>query len=560
MSGANDYTGKLIGGYRVGAEVNNNGLSCVYRGAQNAPPERIVALKFWYTLQLAPLKQLQFLQEVRVLKMLKHPQLLPILDGGIYEDRPYLVTGYALGGSLRERLGDQPAGPVPLQETLTILSQVGQALQYVHQFHITHGNLKPENILFTAHGDALLSDFAISTLLDAASGALMLTVRAASYMAPEQFQGATSEASDQYALGCIGYELLTGRLPFTAVDFSAMGLKHASESPLPPTLLNMLLPVRIEEAILKALAKQQGDRHASVKDLLAALGPVSKFQPRMLPVPVPPRPALPAIFSSWPLARPASIVNTVQEIKQQQAGSGDSPRETRRQADLPVTHSSITKTGLPLTSSEIDRYRKGGEGSRLSRLAIITLSIVIIASVISIFSFAFLPLHSPRVAVLVTPQSPAGIPSSGPSPASTPIPTVVPSKTPFPTPTPTLQPSPAPPPKPSPTPSPLPTPSPSPVPALTVTPGQFNASTDCSFRRRWYTCNAILTLPQNAQGEVSWTASSNGLNQAIFSPPAGTLSPGQQQQVVISVRTNCPATGSLIFSAGGNTITVGWSC
>src|SRR6266496_2434244 len=105
-------------------------------------------------------------------------------------------------------------------------------LQYIHQYDIIHGNLKPENILFTARGEALLTDFTFSTLLEAASSKYAPGINSAHYMAPEQFQGTTSKASDQYALGCIAYELLTGRVPFTAVDLLALGRKHATESPL----------------------------------------------------------------------------------------------------------------------------------------------------------------------------------------------------------------------------------------------------------------------------------------------------------------------------------------
>ena len=91
------------------------------------------------------------------------------------------------------------------------------------------------------------------------------------YMAPEQFQGSVSKESDQYALGCIAYELFTGKTPFSATDFFAMGFDHLTKQPVAPTQLNPLLPVHIEQAILKALAKQRGGRHADVKAFIMAL-------------------------------------------------------------------------------------------------------------------------------------------------------------------------------------------------------------------------------------------------------------------------------------------------
>src|SRR5260370_18710997 len=112
---------------------------------------------------------------------------------------------YAPRCCLRDRINRQSSRSVPVREALTILSQVGQALQYVHQLNIIHGNLKPENILFTASGDVLLTDFTIHILLDAAGGAYKHNIGSARYLAPEQFQGLGRKASGQYALGCIGY-------------------------------------------------------------------------------------------------------------------------------------------------------------------------------------------------------------------------------------------------------------------------------------------------------------------------------------------------------------------
>ena len=591
MIGAEAYIGKLIGNYRIDDEISNSSLSCVYRGEQTSPPKRIVAIKLWYAIHLLPLKQLQFLQEVGVLKMLKHPHLLPILDSGIYEDSPFLVTEYNSSSSLRDRIGDEAAHRMAIQEILIILSQVGQALQYAHHFHITHGNLKPENILFREEGDALLSDFAVSTLIEAASNVHVNDIRAASYMAPEQFQGMTGEASDQYALGCIAYELLAGRAPFTAVDSTALGLKHAQETPLPPTLFNMLLPARIEEVILKALAKEQEARHASVKDFLTALGPASVFQPRMLPVSVTPRTTLPILYSSCLPAQPASTIDPAGPDKQQgneggslgdaetwwQSDLAEMPRPIEEEdtaAILPIeetpqnmgdeqasppngapvsskvvlgtlTHVRIEKIGHPVTG----RSMSGSRSSRLLWFTMVILSIAIVATVVSIVFLAFLTVPSPRTTLSVIPQTTTKKPSSKPSL----MPSVAPSSTP------THQTVPAPSLQPSPTPSPTPSTSPTPVPGLIVTPGQFNAQNDCSFQKHSYICKAILTLPQNAGGNISWSASSSGLSQVSFSPSAGVLSPGQHQQVVIYVHSNCPITGSLIFS-GGNTVTVTWSC
>src|SRR5262249_36835194 len=110
------------------------------------------------------------------------------------------------------------------------------------------------------------------TMLSTASVKHLTTVGGTPpYMAPEQFQGLISKEGDQYALGCVAYELVTGRPPFTAPDFLSMGFKHLTEPPIAPRQINPSLPPAIERAILKPLSKQRTDRYADVSAFLAAL-------------------------------------------------------------------------------------------------------------------------------------------------------------------------------------------------------------------------------------------------------------------------------------------------
>src|SRR2546423_3366293 len=160
---------------------------------------------------------------------------------------------------------------LPIKEALTLLSQVGQGLYYAHQRSLIHRDLNPANILFNAQGDALLADFGIATTLSTSSITHAAIMGTHPYMAPERFQGSVAKESDQYALGCIAYELFTGKTPFSATDFFAMGFEHLTKQPVAPTQLNPHLPAHIEHAILKALAKHRGDRHADVKAFIMAL-------------------------------------------------------------------------------------------------------------------------------------------------------------------------------------------------------------------------------------------------------------------------------------------------
>src|SRR5947209_16568160 len=195
---------------------------------------------------------------------------------------PYVVTEYMFNGSLRDYFEEQSSLLVPLQETMYILLQVGQALNYAHQRNIIHGNLKPENILFNEQGKALLTDFRIEAMLGKTGYEQGYKSNTYPYMAPEQFKGVPSKSTDQYTLGCIAYEAFTGQVPFAAADYKTMARKHAHESPIVPTQHNLLLPGRSEVAILKAMAKRSPDRFGTVKDLLQALSASISFRANML--------------------------------------------------------------------------------------------------------------------------------------------------------------------------------------------------------------------------------------------------------------------------------------
>jgi tetratricopeptide (TPR) repeat protein len=272
MSTQDPIIGKRVGGYRVTTFITHGSYGPIYYAERSFPTDRSVVVKLLYSLRLDTQSQYdQFLQEVQVLKALKHPHVLPVFDADLYNDIPYLVTGYAPKASLRYRLWQLPGHILPLSEAVNILARAGQALHYAHQQGIIHGNLKPENILFDAEGEVLLADFGIATLAATSGPHHRNSISTAPYMAPEQFDGVLSSASDQYALGCIAYEAMTGRFPFTAPDVMAMRVLHKTAQPVPPIQLNPNFLVHIEQAILKAMAKQWNDRHVDVSAFTMSL-------------------------------------------------------------------------------------------------------------------------------------------------------------------------------------------------------------------------------------------------------------------------------------------------
>ncbi len=253
----------IIDNYRLRTALGHGPLGNVYLAQDTMFTNRLVAIKLLNAPPLNSVKEHdRFLQEAHVLELLRHQYILHIHDAGIYEKTPFLVSSYVTGGSLRQRLGQNVAAPMLIEESLKILPQIGHALYHAHKQNIIHGNLKPENILFTPQGDALLADFGMAVTQE---------WQTSDYMAPEQFKGIVSKESDQYALGCIAYELFTGQHPFNRYDPKALMFQHINENPLPPSLLHHAIPSSIEQAILKAMAKRPQDRHANMKAFITAL-------------------------------------------------------------------------------------------------------------------------------------------------------------------------------------------------------------------------------------------------------------------------------------------------
>ena len=265
------YLGREIGNYRIERRIASGSFGTVYLAQHLYLKERTVVIKMLHAVHLGSDEEKeQFLQEAQILETLKGlPNILPLLDFGIDDNVPYMITEYAQQGSLRMRMRQRGA-LLSQQEALTIIEQVGYGLQNAHNQGIIHRDLKPENILFNAKGEALLADFGISTVLSTGSVKSTEVAGTPSYMAPEQFLGEVSKESDQYALACIAYELLTGQKLFKAPDFVSMGFLHTTKVPTPPRQLNLQIPASVEHILLRALSKERTKRYPSVSAFVAA--------------------------------------------------------------------------------------------------------------------------------------------------------------------------------------------------------------------------------------------------------------------------------------------------
>jgi serine/threonine protein kinase len=285
MEKKNAYIGREIGNYRIVKEIGGGGFGSIFLAEHMLIQNRVVVIKILRGVYLSSEEERKgFIQEAQILENLKeHPHILSILDLGIEDGVPYLITTYAEQGSLRDRFKSSHNQPFSVSETLTIVQQVGDALQYAHERNVVHRDMKPENILFGSKGEVLLADFGISTVLSTTSVKHTEVMGTPAYMAPEQFRGEISRRSDQYALACITYEMLCGHRPFGAGDFISLGYKHVTEPPPHIRQFNNTIPLHIEQALLKAMNK---DRNARFEDVAAFLDALQqKERPAYNPVP-----------------------------------------------------------------------------------------------------------------------------------------------------------------------------------------------------------------------------------------------------------------------------------
>ena len=265
---------RLLGGrYELDGVVGRGGMAEVYR-ARDIRLDRIVAIKTLRAdLARDQIFQARFRREAQSAASLNHPSIVAVYDTG--EDMatgvpvPYIVMEYVDGRTVRDLL--QEGHRLLPERSLEIIDGVLRALDYSHQAGIVHRDIKPGNVMVTRNGDIKVMDFGIARAMSDAQATMTQTAQVigtAQYLSPEQARGERVDSrSDLYSTGCLLYELLTGRPPFTGDSPVAIAYQHVRENPVPPSRVDPDVPAWADAIVLKAMAKSPADRYQTAADM-----------------------------------------------------------------------------------------------------------------------------------------------------------------------------------------------------------------------------------------------------------------------------------------------------
>jgi serine/threonine protein kinase len=261
---------ELEGQFRINVLLRHGTRSVVYL-ADEISTKRMVALKVIPLQRGMQPDQARFEREATVAVSLSHSHIAPVLEFGQTRALLWYSMAYVKGHSLADILRD--SGPLKLDQCQKILEQVASALDYMHRRGVTHGNLKPSNILVDREDWTRVSDACVMSAFAAASGRHKRTTTGTpEYMAPEQFRArAVGASADQYALGVVAYECLSGSLPLVGDAPEEMERLHRTEVPRPLAETESDLPAHVSDAVQRALSKTPAERFPTVLDFVALL-------------------------------------------------------------------------------------------------------------------------------------------------------------------------------------------------------------------------------------------------------------------------------------------------
>lgn len=271
--------------YEIIKRLGSGGMADVYL-ARDTHLGRAVAIKVLYERYANDDEFVaRFRQEAQSAAGLNHPHIVSIYDRGEAEGSYYIAMEYLEGKSLKDVITEK--GRLTSAAAIDIAEQILQALQFAHEHHVIHRDIKPHNIIINGRGRVKVTDFGIAR---AGSSSRMTEtgsiIGTAQYLSPEQAKGRVVEqGSDLYSLGVVLYEMLTGRVPFEGENPVAIALMHLSDEPVPPQALVPELSDNLNAVVMRALAKDPRDRYASAEEFLGDLERCRQDLPVVAPAP-----------------------------------------------------------------------------------------------------------------------------------------------------------------------------------------------------------------------------------------------------------------------------------
>jgi eukaryotic-like serine/threonine-protein kinase len=259
----------LLNEYDVVREIGRGGMAVVFLAQDLRLPRRVALKVMLPELSYSSVMPQRFVGEARTAAMLDHPNIVPVFHAGEQDGLRYFAMRYIDGCSL-ERL-QRARGPLPVSLACHLVAEIATALDYAHAHGVVHRDVKPANVMLDRRfGRAIVTDFGIARVADGLRlTGTGLAIGTPEYMSPEQYASEdVTGASDQYALGAVAFQLLTGRPPFVGSQAEVL-LAHVREAPAALRTLRPDAPPLIETLVMRMLAKAPGDRWPSLAELAA---------------------------------------------------------------------------------------------------------------------------------------------------------------------------------------------------------------------------------------------------------------------------------------------------
>jgi serine/threonine protein kinase len=266
-----EWVGQTVGQYQIVAQLGQGGMATVYK-AYHARLDRYVAVKVVHQLFMQDQSfTARFEREAQIVARLDHPHIVPVYDFNEHNGQPYLVMKFVEGRTLKALENEHP---LSLEEILRLLPPVAAALDYAHGQGVLHRDIKPSNILIDANNAPYLTDFGLARMAKSGESTLShdILLGTPNYISPEQAQGKSelTPRTDHYSLGIVLYELLVGRVPFSADTPFAVVHSHIYTPPPAPSSINPAISPAVDAVLMKALAKNPEDRYPSAAAMVEA--------------------------------------------------------------------------------------------------------------------------------------------------------------------------------------------------------------------------------------------------------------------------------------------------